>query len=116
MPRPHKGRRICALPDCTDFGPRNACCTQAVTMTLDEYETIRLIDLEDLTQELCAQQMGVARTTIQAIYAKARKKLARCIVEGCMLRISGGEVEVRHPCGRPGCKCCVRKKDARTDT
>ena len=44
-------------------------------MTLDEYEAIRLMDLENLQQEQAAAQMGVARTTVQLIYNNARRKL-----------------------------------------
>ncbi|MEG1501516.1 MAG: DUF134 domain-containing protein, partial [Clostridiales bacterium] len=63
----------------------------AILMTLDEYETIRLIDLEGLTQEESAQQMNVARTTVQKIYNDAKKKLAESLVKGKILSIEGGE-------------------------
>lgn len=100
-------RRICALPNCTRFGPHNQTMQEPVVMTVDEYETIRLIDLEDLTQEQCAQQMEVARTTVQAMYAAARKKLAECLVQEKNLRIEGGEYQLcehlTEPCGR-GCR------------
>lgn len=71
-------------------------------MTVDEYETIRLIDNEGYTQEECAQQMNVARTTVTGIYAQARRKLARALVEGLRLVISGGEYRL---CGDQGGVC-----------
>ena len=82
MPRPLKRRRICAEPSCGRFGPMEGACVQRpmVTMALDEFESIRLIDLEGLTQEECAARMNVARTTVQAVYASARAKVAECLV------------------------------------
>ena len=66
----------------------------AVELTLEEYETIRLIDWLDCTQEQCADQMGVARTTVQMIYNSARKKLAEALVNGLPLRIEGGAYQL----------------------
>ena len=67
---------------------------------------IRLIDLEGFTQEECASQMNVARTTVQGIYIEARKKLAESLVNGKVLLIEGGEYRLceglGNSCGR-GC-------------
>ncbi|NLM26176.1 MAG: DUF134 domain-containing protein [Firmicutes bacterium] len=109
MARPRKRRHVCGLPERNHFGPLDlpAREQELVQMTVDEYETIRLIDFEDFTQEECAQQMNVARTTVQAIYSQARKKLAQALVEGKMLVIEGGDYQlcedVGNGCGR-GCR------------
>ena len=102
MPRPCKRRRICAEPDCRTFGPRDDRVAEAVVMTLDEFETIRLIDLEGLTQEEAAGQMRVARTTVQAIYSGARGKLADCLVNGKELQLRGGDYVLCEGV-QPGC-------------
>jgi predicted DNA-binding protein (UPF0251 family) len=93
MPRPRKWRKVCCLPEINRFGPIDfqKDMSNYVKMTVDEYETIRLIDLEGLTQEECAEQMNVARTTVQGIYNEARKKLADSLVNGKVLWIEGGE-------------------------
>ena len=112
MPRPKKCRRICAIPENRGFGPLDKDPDDTVEMTLDEYETIRLIDLLGHTQETCAQQMGVARTTVQASYNEARKKLAQGLIEGKFLVIKGGNYVVcpkaancrnKRGCGKSGC-------------
>lgn len=81
-------------------------------MTVDEYETIRLIDLEGLSQEQCAEQMHVARTTIQMIYTSARHKLAQSLIDGLPLSIGGGEYRLCE--GRSACCRCSKcwKHDA----
>lgn len=122
MPRPRKCRRVCCLPRNSRFGPLDARGEEgaAVHMTVDEYEAIRLIDLEGLTQEECAAQMNVARTTVQGIYDSARGKLAQSLVNGKTLLIAGGEYRLcdetdfgcNGPCrARRGCGRCGRRED-----
>jgi predicted DNA-binding protein (UPF0251 family) len=82
-----------------------------VTMNVEEYETLRLIDMEGLTQEECAERMTVARTTVQRIYNDARKKVAEAMVLGQILRIEGGNYELC-PDGEPahrGCGLCRKQ-------
>lgn len=109
MPRPRKCRRVCDLPQTLTFTPGDDPGGQrAVILTVDEYETIRLIDQEGLSQEQCGALMQVARTTVQQIYASARKKLAAMLVDGLPLRIEGGDYRLcdgtEDYCGCGGCR------------
>lgn len=110
MPRPMKWRKVCCLPENSQFGPLDSTSDKAefVSMTLDEYETIRLIDLEGYTQEECASNMNIARTTVQGIYNEARKKIAESLVNGKVLVIGGGEYRLCDGagmgCGGMGCR------------
>ena len=79
-------------------------------MTVDEYETIRLIDLEGFTQEECAAKMKVARTTVQGIYVEARQKLAESLVNGKVLLIGGGEYQLCDGMGNGCGRGCQRRK------
>lgn len=93
MPRPRKWRRVCCMPGNQSFGPLGDSeqDRKTIVMTVDEFEAIRLIDLEGLNQEECAERMAVSRTTAQAIYNSARVKLAECLVKGMELFIGGGD-------------------------
>lgn len=110
MPRPMKWRKVCCLPESSRFGPLDLIpdSRDYVNMTIDEYEAMRLIDLEGFTQEECASRMNVARTTVQGIYVQARKKIAESLVNGKILAIEGGEYRLcdgrRNGCGRRGCQ------------
>lgn len=96
MSRPCRKRKVCQLPKFSQFGTNHQ-TNKTVVLTIDEYETIRLIDLEGLNQQECAKQMGVARTTIQSIYEQARYKIAQSIVRGYQLKIAGGHYYVANP-------------------
>lgn len=118
MPRPRKWRRVCCMPQSSRFGPLDGADAQngVVVMSVDEYETIRLIDLDGYDQEACAAQMNVSRSTVQGIYDAARKKIARSIVEGAILRIEGGDYRLCDGMsGQCGGKGCHRHRCAHTE-
>lgn len=110
MSRPRKCRTVCHYPQSLSFAPTDSIWKKStVILSIDEYETIRLIDKNGLSQEQCGNQMNIARTTVQQIYASARKKIANALVDGLPLRIDGGDF---HLCdgtaSRPGCKDCFK--------
>ena len=117
MPRPRKCRQVCGLPKAGTFTPNiSTDQSSAITMTVDEYETIRLIDKEGLSQEQCGEAMNIARTTVQLIYSNARFKLATALVDAVPLVIEGGDYVLcespdhhcpRHQhCHRQQSSCC----------
>lgn len=99
MPRPPRCRRICGKPQIDTFCPNGGGSGTPILLTLDEYEVIRLVDLEQRTHEQCAAQMDISRSTVQEIYESARQKIAACLVHGKPLRITGGNYRI---CGGEG--------------
>ncbi len=89
MPRPKCCRRVSGAPACKLFKPMGvpASSVDEVVLALDEYEALRLADFEGLYQEQAAGRMGVSRQTFGRTIAAARRKVARALVQGCLLRI-----------------------------
>ena len=112
MPRKVKCRKVCHYPQTLEFLPQNNNAEQEpIVLTVDEYETIRLIDKRGMSQEQCAAFMQIARTTVQRIYETARKKLADFVVEGRPLRIEGGDFRLCNG-SSTGCGCvdCFKQR------
>lgn len=109
MPRPTRCRRICKEPDYDNFRPDGQAGAAAVTLSVDEYEVIRLIDLEKQTHLQCAKLMDISRTTVTEIYETARYKLADCVVNGKVLQIAGGNYRLcdgkNHFCWKQSQSC-----------
>jgi uncharacterized protein len=105
--RPKNCRRVGALPGSEYFKPRGIplLMLEEITLTVDEFEAIRLADLEKLYQEEAAAKMKVSRATFGRIIDSAHKKVAEVLVHGKALKIEGGDFEV--PSGRKfACSDC----------
>lgn len=83
--------------------------TEEVRLRFEEYEAIRLIDHDGLTQAGAAEQMGISRPTCTRIYNRARKLLARALVEARPLSIGGGRFRIMGK--RLRCSRCRRMYD-----
>ncbi|MEF8878770.1 MAG: DUF134 domain-containing protein [Candidatus Thermoplasmatota archaeon] len=64
---------------------------KTILITLDELEALRLVDLEELTQQEAAAMMGVSRKTLWNDLHRARKKITRALVKAYPIRIEGGD-------------------------
>ncbi|MBS3817472.1 MAG: DUF134 domain-containing protein [Candidatus Thermoplasmatota archaeon] len=94
MPRKRRGRRrgkrrIGQVPQNRCFSASQA-DEEEVVLKVEEVETLRLVDLENLNQEEAASKMGVSRKTLWNDLKSARKKVAKALTEGKTIRIEGG--------------------------
>jgi predicted DNA-binding protein (UPF0251 family) len=94
MPRPPNCRRVAAAPGACVFKPAGvpAYRLQWLNLTLDEFEALRLADLNGLHQERAAARMRVSRQTFGRIVENARRKVAQALSSGMALNIEGGVV------------------------
>jgi len=67
---------------------------QAITLTICEFEALRLNDLERIGQIATAKKMRLSQPTLQRILIEARKKIARALVEGKAIKIEGGNYKL----------------------
>lgn len=96
MPRPRHCRRAAQLPQANYHKPGGIplSALEEVTLTVDEFEAIRLADLEGLYQADAAEKMNISRQTLGRILESAHKKIADALVHGKALLIQGGRIQI----------------------
>jgi hypothetical protein len=94
------------MPDKNYFKPRGIPTVdlEEIVLSLDEFETIRLADYEQLYQEEAASKMNISRQTFGRIIESAHKKIADVLIHGKGLKIEGGEVSIEETK-----QCCHEK-------
>ena len=108
MARPHKSRKISNPPKMKGFKPFGIpmCKIEPVIMKFEEYESIRLVNYDNLSQDQAAEQMNVSRPTFTRIYNRALQQIALSFVEGKAIVIEGGNYELDKDWYR--CKKCYK--------
>lgn len=96
MPRPIKCRKIGYSPDFYFFKPAAipGKLLQEVVLSIDEFEAVRLADYEGLYQEEAAKLMNISRQTFGNIILSARYKISDVLVNGKILKIQGGSINM----------------------
>jgi predicted DNA-binding protein (UPF0251 family) len=110
MPRPKHPRRIAAEPIANEFRPKGIRTRQAIMLSLEEFEAIRLIDYEKMDQSQTAKIMSVSRHTVGRVLKAARGKLARAIVEALPLKVAGGCYQFHSGRGMGNGRGCQRRR------
>ena len=78
-------RERCFRPQCEPLSK-----LEGVLLSLDEFEAVRLADLENLKQEQAAKKMKISRPTFSRIISSAHKKIGDALVNIKAIKIEGG--------------------------
>jgi len=97
MVRPKKCRMVYAEPNVTYFKPRAVPLRdlEEVELTVEEFEAIRLNDLEKMKQIQVAKKMDISQPTLHRLLQSAHKKIANALVNGKAIKICGGNYSIK---------------------
>jgi len=116
MPRPKKKRKIKSPPKMLGFKPFGIkfCNSSHISLQYEEYESVKLVVYDKLSQDTAAEMMEVSRPTLTRIYNSALKKIAAAFVEGKSILIKGGDFEFGKEWYK--CKKCFKLIETTIDT
>ena len=127
MARPIHYRKVQIPPRVKGFVPIGyySGVSEPIVLQIEEFEAIRLLDYENLSQSGAASYMEISRPTLTRIYERARRKIAASLTEVHPLTIEGGKViyqgdwyecpgcssRFNNPTGEPVCCCPLCASD-----
>lgn len=96
MPRPKKVKNVSFEPEVTYFKPRGVPLKnlEEIELTIDELETLRLSNIEKMSQKDAAEIMNVHQSTFQRTLSRANEKIANALVFGKAIKINGGNYKM----------------------
>ena len=97
MVRPRLCRRVRFQPNVIYFKPAGIRMVELEesVLSVEEFEAVRLKDLEGLEEGECAKKMNISQPTFNRLVRGARKKMADAIVNGKAIKIEGGNYKIR---------------------
>ena len=113
MARPMNRRRVGFLPRAIRFKPVGikGGHPEEVILGNDEIEAVRLKDLLGMSQDEAAKEMQISQPTFHRLILTARQKIADALVNGKVVKIEGGNIDVDEDFSQPchwrrrwGCK------------
>lgn len=123
MVRPRCCKQVGGMPAADCFKPAGVprSALEEVVLAVEEFEAIRLADLDGLYQEDAARKMDISRATFGRLVETARHKVAEALVCGKMLRIEGGAFCCGASGGQRGCRRrggrrCENRESRKEDT
>jgi predicted DNA-binding protein (UPF0251 family) len=89
MPRPYLKRRINSMPGVTFYKPQGIPMhtLKTIEVTLEEWEALRLKDVENLDQTDAAKKMNTSQSTFQRILTRAHQKISFALINCMAIKI-----------------------------
>ncbi|VVS93952.1 DUF134 domain-containing protein [Desulfoluna spongiiphila] len=111
MVRPKKERVVGVPSSLSYFKPGGIPLRQLeeTLLTVDELESLRLCDLEQLSHEEAGRRMNVSRATLGRIVREARRKVADALVHAKALRVEGGNYRITEEMRLFVCSGCGKR-------
>jgi predicted DNA-binding protein (UPF0251 family) len=106
LSRPEKYRYVEKPPLMRGYKPIGIQFSKVTSeiLSFEEYESIRLVEYENMQQKEAAQLMKVSRPTLTRIYNRAIRKVATAFIEGKSIIFDGGNYKLNNEWYR--CKKC----------
>ena len=97
MPRPKNNRIVHEPPLFSAFKPvgLRGADSEQITISLDEFEAVRLADQLGLSHAEASEEMEISRSTFSRLVEQARKKIADFLIQGKLLVVEGGNIHFR---------------------
>ena len=89
MPRPCKKRKVRSRPNSNYFKPAGIPMSELkeIELTLEEFESLKLIDVKMSSQSEAAEKMEVSQPSFSRTLQSARRKLSEAIINGKAIKI-----------------------------